>query len=105
MPKISKAHGATYGEPDPSRTVPDEQAAAETPEADETETAPAPDAPKAPETGEDDGKDDGEAALGKGQKQGQGDATDGATGPDDKPAGDEPGRASKAPARRRTGRG
>jgi len=112
MPKISKAHGPTYGEQDPARAVvePAEQVADETPAAEaslagETETSPAPDSPGAPATGEGAAKGDAGPVSGEGPEQGQDGATDGASEPDGKGTDDEPATPSKASTRRRTARG
>ena len=107
MPKISKAHGPTYGEQDPARAVvePAEQVADETPAAEaspagETETGPAPDSPGAPATGEGAAEGDAGPVSGEGPEQGQDGATDGASEPDD-----EGTTSPKASTRRRTARG
>jgi len=112
MPKISKAHGPTYGEQDPARAVvepaeqvADETLAAEASPAGETETGPAPDSPGAPATGEGAAEGDAGPVSGEGPEQGQDGATDGASEPDGKGTDDEPVTSSKASTRRRTARG
>lgn len=82
MPKITKAHGPTTGEPDPSRAEVVSQVA----EPDETPAAEA-------------------SPAGEEQGRGRDAASDDTTGPDDASVGDEPAAVLKTSTRRRTARG